>query len=46
MRIIAQLEKFNPALPDIIVVLLLLMLAWLGYFIARRILKRCVTIYR
>ena len=39
MRIIAQLEKFNPALPDIIVVLLLLMLAWLGYFIARRILN-------
>ena len=39
MKIIAQLEKYNPALPDIVVVSLLLVMAWLGYFIARRILN-------
>lgn len=35
---ITQLEQYHPALPDIAVVLILLLAAWLAYFVASRFL--------
>lgn len=38
MNIITQLEKYHPALPDILIIIILLLMACLGYYIAHRIL--------
>ncbi|MDG2045787.1 MAG: mechanosensitive ion channel [Halioglobus sp.] len=48
MSIITQLAQYHPALPDITVILILLMMAILGYFIAHRLLDfglRAITKY-
>ena len=38
MNMITQLEQYHPALPDITVVFILLLTAFLGYFVAHRLL--------